>query len=235
MDLLLDPRRFLETRRFGRARQVGLDLGEACPLDHRADVVENPAGDDAGAHGGEHMHDQSAARGAEKKCVFEPESGHARQEVVGFGQYRVVVLRLCPFGAAAAAIVEGHDTARRFAVAHERQGQIMEVAGVSGQARQADQRQPAQGPGRCAAVIAGVQPQAVGCGEEHILVGITGTRSGRLGHRCVHGRLPKHCATLSYARPRAGKRPPIPGGADLQVRPNRRSEAMSAGWPRRAL
>ena len=114
---------------------------ETFRFEARAGVVEDRAGDEAGAQGREHLDDQRAAGGAEKDRPLDPEMIEAGGDVARFGRDAVGVRAVRIAGAAAAAIVEGDDRSRMRALA-DRFGQRMEVAGVAGQTRQADHRQP---------------------------------------------------------------------------------------------
>ena len=142
-----------------RAADIGLDARQALRLDDRADIVEHQAGDGRRPRDAHQHADDAAARGADDDGARNAERRHAVEHVVHLGERVVACRARGPLRASAAAIVEGDHAARPVAMGREVDGELVEIAAVAGEARQAHHRQPGREP---IAVVARRQPQAVG-------------------------------------------------------------------------
>jgi len=146
-------------------------------LDLRADVVEDRRAHEAGPRPGKAHRMHAAARRAEKNGFINSRIAQDCEDIILFDVERVVFPVLVPFGAPAAAIIHRDDAppfrTRGF-------GDADEIVRRTGEAMQANQRQPVGGR---VGVIEIMQAQPVAGGHE------TACRRGerRLGHSVSSG------------------------------------------------
>ena len=145
----------------GYAAHIAADAGKAFVLDHRADIVQHHGADRRRLRGGHEHGDQAATRRSDDGGVLQAAERHEVEHVEHLDRDAVVAPVRIELRQSATAIIERVDGARRIRSPAQRDGEVVKIAAVARQPRQAERR-PGVAPGAARRGIAArMQPQTV--------------------------------------------------------------------------